>query len=315
MLPSRTTGPDPALARWIRRALETSPPKAPSLIVTVWGDAFVPHGGAAWLATLIRLLGDLGLNERAVRTGVFRVARDGWLMSEPVGRRSRYRLTEGAGPRFARAFHRVYDAPFEAWDGEWEAVVETVDRLGPAARRHLREELAWAGYAAFAPGVHLRPARRDGAAARIAEALGLDGAVTAFDARDPCSPALPTLASRVESVYAIDALAADYRRFIANHAGVVRAFRQRPNPDPAQAFVIRTLLVHAYRRVRLRDPQLPREVLPGDWPGAEAYGICRDFYRMAQPMAEAYLAAAFATEGDLLPPLDPGFHRRFAGSG
>jgi phenylacetic acid degradation operon negative regulatory protein len=303
--------PDPALARWIRRELAADPPKVPSLIVTVWGDALVPHGGAAWLATLIRLLGELSVNERAVRTGIFRVARDGWLAAEPVGRRSRYRLTTDAGPRFARAFHRVYDAPFEPWDGEWEAVVAHGEHLGPAARRHLRDELAWAGFAAFAPGLHLRPARGDGAALRIVESLGLERFVTAFGARDTADAVLPTLASRAETVYALDALAADYRRFIARHAGVVAAFRLRTNPDPAQAFAIRTLLVHAYRRVRLRDPQLPREVLPADWPGAQAYMLCRDFYRMAQPMAEAHLAAAFADEGDRLPPLDPGFHRRF----
>ena len=53
------------------------------------GDALVPHGGAAWLATLIALLSGLGVNERAVRTGVFRIARDGW-QAEAVNRRSRY---------------------------------------------------------------------------------------------------------------------------------------------------------------------------------------------------------------------------------
>lgn len=309
-----TCEPDPTLARWIRRTLAADPPRVPSLIVTVWGDSLVPHGGAAWLSTLIRLLEGFAVNERAVRTGIFRVARDGWLVADAVGRRSRYRLAEGAGQRFARAFHRVYDSPFEPWDGEWEAVVATSDRLGPAARRRLREELAWAGYAAFAPGLHLRPSRRDGAAARIVESLGLEDAVTTFDARDTPGATLPTLASRVENVYGIHALAADYRRFLAQHAGVVAAFRQRANPDPAQAFAIRTLVVHAYRRVRLRDPQLPREVLPPDWPGAQAYALCRDFTRMAQPMAQAHLAAAFAEDGETLPPPGPEFHRRFAGS-
>jgi len=309
--PTRLPEPDPVLARWIRRELASDPPRVPSLIVTVWGDALVPHGGAAWLATLIGLLGLLGVNERAVRTGVFRVARDGWLVGEPVGRRSRYRVTDQADSRFARAFHRVYDSPFEPWDGEWEAVAPGAG-LGPALRRRLRDELAWAGFAEFAPGVHLRPARLDGLAGRIAESIGVQGDVTGFLVRDAVDGALPSLASRVESVYALAALAADYRRFIARHAGVVAAFRQRANPDPAQAFAIRTLLVHAYRRVRLRDPQLPRELLPGDWPGAAAYAICRDFYRMAQPMAEAHLAAAFAQEGEDLPPVDSAFHRRFA---
>ncbi|CAG0959361.1 Transcriptional repressor PaaX [Burkholderiales bacterium] len=305
---------DPVLARWIRHELAADPPRVPSLIVTVWGDALVPHGGVAWLAALIRLLADLGVNERAVRTGIFRVARDGWLEAEPVGRRSRYRLTAGGSERFARAFHRVYDAPFEPWDGEWEAVVAHGEGAGPAARRRLRDELAWAGFAAFAPGVHLRPARRDGAPARIVDALGAGRAVIGFDARESPDADLPTLASRAESVYALAALAGDYRRFLARFSGVTAAFRRRVSPDPAQAFAIRTLLVHAYRRVRLRDPQLPREVLPPDWPGADAYRLCRDFYRVAQPLAQSHLAAAFAAEGEALPPVQPSFYRRFAGA-
>src|SRR4249920_2464826 len=50
-------------ARWIRRELDTAPPRAKSLVVTVWGDALAPHGGAVWLSGLIRLLAPLGLNE------------------------------------------------------------------------------------------------------------------------------------------------------------------------------------------------------------------------------------------------------------
>jgi phenylacetic acid degradation operon negative regulatory protein len=50
--------------------------------------------------------------------------------------------------------------------------------------------------------------------------------------------------------------------------------------DPAQAFIVRTLLIHEYRRVLLRDAQLPPALLPLDWPGVAAYALCRDFYRL-----------------------------------
>src|SRR5436190_15250989 len=80
--------PHAAVTRWIRRELETAPPRAKSLVVTVWGDALAPHGGAVWLSGLIRLLAPLGLNERLVRTSVYRLARDGWLASRQAGRRS-----------------------------------------------------------------------------------------------------------------------------------------------------------------------------------------------------------------------------------
>jgi phenylacetic acid degradation operon negative regulatory protein len=299
-------------ARWIRRELASDPPRVPSLIITVFGDAIVPHGGAAWLATLIRLLAGFGVNERAVRTGVFRVARDGWLAAESSGRRSRYHVTPEGADRFARAFHRVYDSPFEPWNGEWEAVVAHGEGLGPATRRHLRDELHWAGFAAFAPHVYLRPARHDGLAARVVESLGLERAVTSFVARESDATGLSGLSARADTVYALSALAGDYRRLLARFAGVAEAFDRGARPAPAQAFALRTLLVHAYRRVRLRDPQLPRAVLPADWPGAAAYSLCRAIHRAAHPLAEAHLATTAALDGEALPPIPPAFGRRFA---
>src|SRR5207344_2063190 len=84
--PLRAPAPDPHIRRWIARRIARVPPRAPSLIVTVWGDAIAPHGGAVVLPGLIRLLDPFGINERLVRTSVFRLARQGWLEARPMGR-------------------------------------------------------------------------------------------------------------------------------------------------------------------------------------------------------------------------------------
>ena len=77
-----------------------------SLIVTVFGDAIMPHGGRAWLGSLIRLVQPLGLSERMVRTSVFRLAKDDWLEGTPIGRRSYYSLTGSGRHRFEAAHRR-----------------------------------------------------------------------------------------------------------------------------------------------------------------------------------------------------------------
>ena len=59
---------------------------ASSLIVTVYGDAIEPHGGAVWLGSLIQLLEPIGINERLIRTSIFRLTKEGWLTAEKVGR-------------------------------------------------------------------------------------------------------------------------------------------------------------------------------------------------------------------------------------
>ena len=153
----------------------------------------------------------------------------------------------------------------------------------PDRARHLRDELLWAGCAAFARGVHLRPAARRRARAHRRVARGRAHGHRVRPARDPADAALPTLATRAEAVYALPALAGDYRRFLARFAGVAKAFRERSGADPAQAFAIRTLLVHAYRRAAARSPQLLREVLPADWPGAAGTSLCRDFTASRSP--------------------------------
>src|SRR5437016_10412548 len=103
---SAESAADAFVSRWIRRALASDPPRAKSLIVTVWGDALAPHGGVVWLAGLIRLMAPFVINERSVRTSVFRLARDGWIEASSHGRASRYRLTRDGARRFDDAYRR-----------------------------------------------------------------------------------------------------------------------------------------------------------------------------------------------------------------
>jgi phenylacetic acid degradation operon negative regulatory protein len=302
--------PDSAVARWIERTLRDDPPRAPSLIVTIWGDALAPHGGEVWLAGLIRLLAAFGINERLTRTSVFRLARDGWLVAETHGRQSRYRLTEDGRRRFAAAYRRIYAPPLTDWDGEWDLVV---DPPGGTDRPRLRNELRWEGFGVAAPGVYVRPRTADDAPALVAR-LDEQRRALVLRARDGSHDG-PHVAERVTDLWDLRTLATDYRRFLALFGRVIDRFRMRPieASDPAQCFVVRTLLIHAFRRVLLRDPRLPPALLPLDWPGVAAYALTRDFYRLTAGRAEAYLAATLAVNGTSWPPADASFDDRFGG--
>jgi phenylacetic acid degradation operon negative regulatory protein len=100
------------------------------------------------------------------------------------------------------------------------------------------------------------------------------------------------LRTRTMDAWALGSLASDYQRFIARFGGVAAGV-SKLDPDPEQAFVLRTLLMHAYRRVRLRDPQLPRDVLPQDWPGARAYRLARTLHRATREGATVFSNAIF----------------------
>ena len=301
-----------AVGRWIRRELDTAPPRAKSLVVTVWGDALAPHGGAVWLSGLIRLLAPLGINERLVRTSVYRLARDGWLASRQAGRRSLYRLTAQGRRRFESAYRRIYAEPSDTWDGLWDLIVSR-SAGGGARRDKFRRELAWEGFGAISAGVYARPARPgQTAAAEIVAALDHSLDVVLLRGREAASAAMP-LESLLRQYWDLKSLDAGYRRFIGRFRRVVELFRDDPLPDPGQCFVVRTLLIHEYRRVTLHDPQLPPAMLPARWRARDAYALCRDFYRLTHRCAEQHLAATLESASGPLPPAAPYFYQRFGG--
>ena len=307
--------PNPFVARWIRRALAADPPRARSLIVTVWGDALAPHGGGVWLSGLIRLMAPFGMSERLVRTSVFRLVRDGWLKGQTFGRRSRYRLTREGARRFEAAHHRIYAMPAPQWGGDWAIVIAPPDAAPNPTRIELRDELAWEGFGAIAPGVYVKPLHGDSALPKIVAAVGLASRVSIVRASDDPTLGGAALAASVNRVWNIAALTADYRRFLARFGRVIDAFRNNGASagDPEQCFIVRTLLIHAFRRVLLRDPQLPPALLPLDWPGTAAFALCRDFYRLTHKRAEMHLAGVLSLDAEALPPASAEFYRRFGG--
>ena len=300
---------DPVVARWVRRTLAADPPRARSLIVTVWGDALSPHGGAVWLAGLIRLMAPFGINERSVRTSVFRLARDGWLAATAVGRMSRYALTREGARRFDDAHRRIYARPVESWTGGWDLVL--ADRVTTALRPSLRDELHWAGFGELGPTTFVRPRVAGQTPPSIMAARGIAGRAITTQTVDAAGPG--TLADASNEAWNLKSLAADYRRFLQHFGTVIERFRADDEHSPEQCFVVRTLLIHEYRRVLLRDPVLPAALLPIDWPGAAAYALCRNFYRLTHRSAELNLSAMLATPAEALPPASAAFRSRFGG--
>jgi phenylacetic acid degradation operon negative regulatory protein len=307
-----------ALEDMARALLARSAPRAKSLIVTVFGDAIAPHGGAVWLGSLIALMAPFGVNERLVRTAVLRLSREAWLMARPLGRRSYYSLTESGRLRFEDAHRRIYAGRWEgsggeSWTGDWHLVILPPDSIAAAERERLRRELAWLGFGQLGPTLLAHPSPDGEALGHVLQALGLIGRVAVMRARSDALTRGEALPSLVRAAWDLDALARAYRDFLALFRPVGRALEARAAPDPAACFLIRVLLIHAFRRVLLRDPELPEELLPSDWAGKAARRLCRDIYRRAAEPAERHLMALLETAEGPLPAAGPSFHDRFGG--
>jgi len=304
---------NPAIEVALLGCLRARPPRAKSLVVTVFGDAIAPHGGTVWLGGLIRLLGSFGINERAVRTTVFRLTREHWLRGEQVGRRSHYTLTESGRRRFEAAFRKIYAAHAGTWDGRWCLVIESGGRMPPARRRALRDELAWMGFGRFAADVMAHPTIDDDAVAAILQEHAAEEHVLVMHAT--ADRAAPALAATVRHAWDLERLDRDYRAFLERFRPIQQIIRRQPEEalDPEQCFMLRTLLIHEYRRVMLRDPLLPEQLLPPQWPGSAARILCRDVYRLTQRLTEQHLMATLRTPEGPLPQAAPYFFDRFGG--
>lgn len=297
--------------------------RAKSLIVTVFGDAIAPHGGSVWLGSLIVLLAPFGVNERLVRTAVLRLSREGWLVSRPIGRRSYYSLTEGGRRRFEDAHRRIYAGPRAAWRGGWHIVFTGLEALTPAERGRLKSELAWQGFGALAPNLFVHPTADPESLHHALQDVGAADRVIVMRAASDALTGERALRDLVRGAWDLEGLARAYRGFLDRFRPVWRTLepaaegrlssRREIALDPAGCFLIRVLLIHEYRRVLLRDPQLPDELLPGDWEGAAARLLCRNIYLRATEPAERHLMAALETAEGPLPEAAPYFYSRFGG--
>lgn len=304
-----------AIEQILQSYLQARPLRAKSLVVTIFGDAIAPHGGTVWLGGLIRLLASFGINERAVRTTVFRLTREHWLRGEQVGRRSHYTLTESGRRRFEAAFRKIYGADRGAWDRGWCLVIESGERLSGSKRKALRDELAWIGFGRIAPGTLAHPTIDAESVAAILAEHRAEAHVLVMRASHDSGRGGTALADAIGSAWDLERLERDYRAFLERFTPVLLALEKHApeDLDPEQCFMVRTLLIHEYRRVILRDPLLPEELLPRQWPGSAARKLCRDLYLVTQHLTEQHLMATLETPDGPLPQAAPYFYARFGG--
>lgn len=297
---------------WIAQFLAGDPPRSKSLVVTIFGDAIVPHGGTVWLGSLINLLEPFGVNDRLLRTSVFRLAQEGWLGSQRDGRRSSYSITPGAMGRFVHAYRRIYAPLTVHWDGSWTLVVNS-GAIDAVERGALRKELLWEGYSLIAPGIFGHPAADPVVLEEMLVRQRVQGRLFVLQAKSVEQVSGRPLNDLVADGWDLSGVADGYRQFIARFQPLLALLQAGAAVGAEQAFVMRSLLIHAYRRVQLHDPQLPVELLPEPWPGAQAYELARDIYRLVYAAAEQHVLSTLRREDPAAPDAEPSFYQRFGG--
>jgi phenylacetic acid degradation operon negative regulatory protein len=276
----------------IRNFRAEPPSKTPSLIATVFGDLVEAYGGEIWLGSLTRLLEPLGINERLVRTSVYRLSQDGSLEGTRIGRRSFYRLSDAARRRVARFDRRIYYFVEPEWDGEWRLLFAGTRGISSDQRAEIRKRMVWLGYGIIAPNVYGHPNAPMEPVWQLLDELGVTQKVTIMRAANfDQSHGLGTR-EMVRQCFDIDALERDYRAFNKRYRPLARALESEPGHDlesPESSLMLRIMLIHQYRRILLRDPDLPTPLLPNAWSGHEAHRLCAAIYRAVETSSNAHI--------------------------
>ena len=264
----------------VTRRQELGAASARSMLLTVLGEFVLPTDQPVRTATLIDLLADLGVAEKAARQVIMRAADSGWITGSRLGRETRWALTDAGTRLLSEGTARIYgfatdDRP---WDGRWLVMIVVPPDNRRALRHKLRTRLGWAGLGSVNDTMWITPhVDREQEARQVLEQLGLTEGSWSFAAT---AGAIGDARSLTRTAWDLDGIERRYEDFL-DLVG-----RQRPRTD-RQALVAQVRLVQEWRRFPLLDPGLPRELLPPRWSGHRAADVFRERHGAWAPRARA----------------------------
>ncbi|WP_343948142.1 PaaX family transcriptional regulator C-terminal domain-containing protein [Nonomuraea longicatena] len=208
---------------------------------------------------LVRIGALFGIAEGTVRVALSRMVSAGDLVPAD----GRYRLSERLVERQARQ-DESRDPRTRPWTGTWEIAVVTAERRVPAERAALRHAMGALRLAELREGTWTRPANLSRTWPQTVLAQ-----CTLFDGRPHDDPT---------------PLLWDLGEWAAQARSLEQAL-SRPR-DLADGFLVSAGVL----RHLLRDPLLPPELLPADWPGERLRARYDDFDRDYREVLMRHLA-------------------------
>lgn len=284
-----------------------------SLIISYFGDYLWTCGGGIWLGNLIQAMETIGLNQRVVRSSVFRLHKDEWLTVNKVGRKSYYYLDPRRYNEMLTANKKIYHSEQVSWSKRWNIIHTS---LGPANSN--KEQVRYLQHKGFGlldkdffvqPDLQkLTPEIKQEITRTISSAKIFQQAELYYENEDE-------LRNMVRQCWDIERIADDYRQFVALFNPVWEVLQTMPDEAMSEedAFKMRLLVIHFYRRIIVKDPELPCELLPKDWPRKEAEQLTVNIYRKVHAKAQKSLMDSSETPNGKLPLPSPNYYIRFGG--
>ncbi|WP_181806837.1 PaaX family transcriptional regulator [Streptomyces shenzhenensis] len=257
------------------------------LIITLF--ALYARGEHNWLsvASVIRLMADLGVEGQAVRSAISRLKRRGVLRGERHQGAAGYAVCDGTLEVLEDGDTRIFERHRATAGDGWLVVVFSVPESERDKRHALRTALTRLGFGTAAPGVWVAPGILADETRRTLQRLGLTPYVDIFTGDHF---AYGDLSAKVRAWWDLDELAALYAGFLERYRPVSE--RAAAGAIPArEAFGIYLPLLTEWRRLPYRDPGLPLSLLPPAWMGETAGALFEELDKTLREPARAHALA------------------------
>lgn len=291
------------------------PIRAKSLIATIFGDFIESCGGRIWLGNLIELVQLFAINERLLRTSIYRLADEGWVTKTRNGRRSVYELSVEGREQTALVHKLIYRDDAKTWNGVWNIVIASGQEIPAAALIQLQHRLSLMGFGMLSRNIFAHPDMDSMLVNEVITELGLQDRVPVMTSRRAATGSGHCFESDRElarQCCPYDEAEALYKKFINAYGPVLKQLKKLRSVRDHSCFRLRVLLIHDYRRLLFRDPQLPADLLPPDWSGKIAREIVRELYSLIWKQANNYYLGV-CKDDVIRPKLKKAFFSRFGG--
>jgi phenylacetic acid degradation operon negative regulatory protein len=263
------------------------------LILTLFGLYARSEDNWLSVAALIRLMSDLGLDDRAVRSAVSRLKRRDVLTPLRHGKAAGYALDGASLEMLAEGDSRIFEHSRAEVEDGWLLVVFSVPETERDKRHELRASLTRLGFGTAAPGIWIAPATLAAETRRTLERRGLSAYVELFTGRHF---AFGELRNKLRGWWDLDELTGLYDDFLRQHRPVLERVSTQ-GTAPLDAYQTYIPMLTQWRRLPYRDPGLPLRLLPPGWSGETATVLFDDLNRALSAPAREHAMNVIHSEG------------------
>lgn len=229
-----------------------------SLMITLFGDLARSEGDMIKGPVLSAIMAAMDIRPEAVRVALHRLRNDGWIASVKQGRTSSHSLTKFGRAQSAAASARIYADPAHTAQGWQLAILED-----NATQSHA--DMLALGFAPFMPRLYVGSAD----AAPVSGAASLRG---------------QSVPAWMQAQFEPRSLARDYTALHAVLSDAATTIPADADLTPLQIAVLRCLIVHNWRRIMLKHPDLPQDLYTKDWNGHRCHVLVHEMLqRFAHP--------------------------------